>query len=93
MPRAPDNSGFDALVCSVPVHLTLLFQTGDLSMPEKPAATTEVISGVSILQLLEVTTSLEKLKRCFDCLEAICFAKISKQLFTSCKIIMPEVFF
>lgn len=70
MPRALDYYGFDALVCSVTVHLTLLFQTGYLSMPEKSAAATEGISGVSVFQLLEGTTSLEKLKRRFDCLEA-----------------------
>lgn len=94
MPRALDYYGFNALVCSVTVQLTLLVQIGRLSMPEKSAATTEGISGVSVLQLLEGTTSLEKLKHHFDCLEAsICFAKISMQLLTSCKIIMPQVFF
>lgn len=70
MPRAPDFYGFGTLVCSVPVHLTLLAQIGYLSMPGKSAATTEGVSGVSILQLLEGTTSLGKLKHRFDCLEA-----------------------
>lgn len=70
MLRAPEYYRFDTFVCSVTVHLTLLFQIGYLSMPQKSAATTEGISGVSILQLLEGTTSLEKLKRRFDCLEA-----------------------
>lgn len=42
-------------------------------MPDKSAATTEGISGVSILHLLEGTTSLEKLKHPFDCLGASLF--------------------
>lgn len=67
MPRASAYDRFDTLVCSVTVHLTLLFQTGYLSMPEESAATTEGISSVSVLQLLDTTTSLEKLKLCFDC--------------------------
>lgn len=70
MPGAPDYPGFGTLVCSVPVHLTLLAQMGYLSMPEKSAATMEGVSGVSILQLLEGTTSSGKLKHHFDCLEA-----------------------
>lgn len=70
MPGAPDYSGFGTLVCSVPVHLTLLAQIGYLSMPEESAATTEGVSHVSILLLLEETTSLGKLKHHFDCLEA-----------------------